>query len=358
MLESINLILSSACGADCLFCPSNRGNRIKQKFMSFELVKRIVDEISSKDFKEKYQMKRIEIGENGDAFLNKDIIKILRYIKFKLPEIKIEVFNNFQNFPKDKAEIILSEKLIDSFRCNIDGSNERNYFLVKRIDLKTVTKNLIDFLEVREKLKNESSLTIAVLTLNSYVKMIYKVFGFYPVKLEELKSKKIPDDFFIIKKQWERLLDFKKDKILRSSICAWAERDKACNYEINYEKYSCPFLDRIKNEAFIAPSGSWYACCLDSNTELILGNVMTDSIDKIYFSNTRANFIELLEKKEFCKIGGSCKTVNCCQVLSLHPSLKNTLKGLIGPYFSTKIKTLCNKNIYLQGFLEKITSIF
>ncbi|MCX5704037.1 MAG: radical SAM protein [Candidatus Omnitrophica bacterium] len=358
MLESINLSLSTACGADCLFCPSNRGNRIKQKFMLFELTKRIVDEISSEDFKTQHQIKRIVIGENGDSFLNKDIIEILRYIKFKLPEIKIEVFTNFQNFTKDKAEIMLSERLIDSVYCNVDGSNKRNYFLVKKIDLKTITKNLIDFLEMREKLKNESSLTIAVLTLNSYVKMIYKNFGFYPVKLKDLKTEKIPDDFFIIKRRWEKLLDFRKDKILRSSTCGWAEREKACNYKINYEKYSCPILERIKNEAFIAPDGTWYACCLDSNMELILGNIIADSIGKIYFSDVRANFIGSLEKKEFSKISGPCKTVNCCQALSLHSGLKNILKRLIGPYFSTKIKTLCDKNIYLQSFLEKSASIF
>jgi MoaA/NifB/PqqE/SkfB family radical SAM enzyme len=86
MLESVNLSLASACGANCIFCPANRGKRITAKLMPFPVLKKVVDELSSSSFKKKHNVLRIEIGENGDAFLNRDIIKILLYIKKKLPQ--------------------------------------------------------------------------------------------------------------------------------------------------------------------------------------------------------------------------------------------------------------------------------
>jgi len=308
--------------------------------MSFELVKKIVNEVSSEGFRQKHNIKTFILGENGDAFLNPDIIRILRYIKSKLPEVKIILFTDFQYFSKDKAQIILGGRLINYFYCNIDGSNERNYFLVKKPDFKVVTKNLIDFLEVRRELKNESKLNIIVLTLNHYIKTIRKNFGFYPVKLQGLKYTNIPDDFSIIKKQWKKLLDSEKDKIYKSVIIGWAERDNVNYQDIDYQKYSCPNLLRLKQEAFIAPDGTWYACCFDSNNELVLGNVMIESIDKIYSGQIRINLVERLEKKEFDKINGPCRTVNCCQAIGEQNPLKLLLKKLLGERFVSTITKL------------------
>ncbi len=336
MLKSINLSLSTACGCDCIYCPANRGKRIEQKFMSLEVVKKIIDEISSKDFQEKHRVKRIEVGENGDAFLNEDLIKILRYIKFKLPDVMIEISTNFQHFTKEKAQIILDEKLIDVFCCNVDGSDEENYYNTKRIDFQIVKKNILDFLETRQKSKNKPSLCICILTLNSYIRTIHKNFGFYPLKLKDYRLKNVPDDSSIIKKQWKKLLDSKIDRIITYFyLFAWAERDQIICGRINYKKYSCPNLQRIKEEAFIAPDGTWYACCYDSNFELVLGNVVEHNIDNIYSSKNRLAFIEKLEKKEFNEAGGPCRTVNCCQYIC-----GNTIRKIQHIYGSTTIKIL------------------
>ncbi|MGF3555233.1 MAG: radical SAM/SPASM domain-containing protein [Thermoplasmatota archaeon] len=315
MLKSINLSLSSVCGADCLYCPSNRGKKIKQKIMLFEWGKKIIDEISSDDFKKYHNVESIIIGENGDAFLNKDLIKILRYIKSRLPQIRVEIFTNFQNFTEEKAEIILGEKLMDKVYCNIDGYNNQNYYNVKKLDLDKTKYNLINFLKIREKLNVYVPLTFFVLTLNNYIHTIHNNFDFYPTKLKDHNLRNVPDDFSIIKKQLKEILDPKKDNIIKSWVMGWAEREKFADKNINYKKYSCPNLTRIEEEAFIAPDGTWYACCYDSNNELVLGNVITQSINEIFFSKKRMELIKLLKNKQFEKIGGPCKTVNCCQLM-------------------------------------------
>lgn len=350
MLKSINLSTSSICGGNCIFCPENRGKRIQQKFMTFELAKKIIDEISSDEFKKKHRVRNIGVAENGDAFLNKELINILRYIKLKLPQVKVIAATNFQNFTEDKAQIILSEQLIDSFLCNIDASSERNFFAAKGLKLQTVKKNLIDFIKIREKLQNKSSLSIMAVTLNTYINAVHNCLGFYPTKLKDYELRGVEDDFHLIKEQWKNILDPKKDRISKmKTVFLWAEREKASGQELDYKEYQCPNLQRVKEEAFITPDGTWYACCYDSNTELVLGNVAVDNIDTIFSSQQRKNLIEKLEKREFQKIGGPCKTVNCCQWVCIDGSVeKPTFFGNIFskyPYLYIVLKILKDKVI-------------
>ena len=62
MLRSINLSLSSLCGADCIFCPTDtRGTRMREKNMSFDIIEKIVNEISSDNFKQNHSIKKIKM---------------------------------------------------------------------------------------------------------------------------------------------------------------------------------------------------------------------------------------------------------------------------------------------------------
>lgn len=316
MLKSVNLSLSSLCGADCIFCPNGAKKSGAQKTMPFALAKKIIDEISSDEFAEKHHVSKIGIGENGDVFLNKECIEILRYIKLKLPRVSVECYTNFQHFTKDKAQTILCERLITDFHCNVDASSKENFFIAKGLDLQTVTKNILDFLELRKKLKNESPLHLHVLTLHSYINAVYHYLGVYPAKLKyhKVDPLRIKDDFQSVKKQWQKFLDPEKDKISKIiRLFLWAEREQADREKINYKEYTCPNLQCIKEQAYISPDGAWYACCYDSKCELVLGNIKDDTLDNIYSGPARQELLDLLERREFLKIGGPCRTVNCCQ---------------------------------------------
>jgi len=334
MLRAINLSLSSICGADCIFCPADRGRRIKQKIMPFEYVEEIINELSSKEFKKHHNITIISTGENGDAFLNKDLIRILRLIKSKLPQIKIILATNFQNLTKDKAEIILNEKLVDKLSCNIDSFDKEIYYQIKKLNFYNAMGNLMNFLEARKRSNYCLPLAVNVVPYNDYIKAIHYNFEIKPIKIKKYvkTTETFPDIEFILKK-----IINPTDEINRLGIRGWTERGQV--KKVNYKKYICKELNRIKNEAFIAPDGTWYACCWDSNNELVLGNVMEQSINKIFYSKRRKKFIQMLENKEFEKIGGPCKTVNCCQRLK-----KSDLETIwqIFLNFITKIKNILN----------------
>lgn len=334
MLKSINLSLSAVCEADCIFCPSGRGQTIKEKIMSLEIVRKIVDEASSDAFRQRHRIESIILGESGDSLLHSDLPGVARYIKSRMPETKITLYSNFKNLTASISRVILEGRLIDEFYCNIDGASARNYYIVKKIALEGVRKNLIDFLSIRKELNNESTLHIDVLTLNAYIKTIRQRLRSYPFKLRKRSYRYIPDDFLKIQDEWKKFIDANKDTISRPHIVGWAERTRIDLRTIDYKNYSCPNLARLSQEAFIASDGSWYACCYDADNELVLGNVMNDSIDAIYSGQARRDLLDLLENKEFSKIGGPCRTVNCCQSLVYEPPLKSFLRKIFGGGYS------------------------
>ena len=313
MLKQINLSLSSACTTNCIFCPLDRGQRLKEKIMSMETIKRIVDEITTESFKKQHNVKVMQLGENGDCFLNPKFIDICRYIKKKIPDIHLEIFTNFANFTPEISKVVIEEKLIDAVWCNIDGKNGQNYYNVKKLDLKKVMTNLVAFLNTRNihDINSTLRLNVTVLTLNNYIHKIKKVFGFYPTKLKDLSLVNVPDDYEEIKKIIIPLLKPGLDGIGRQRIFAWAEREKI--KELNFsQNYPCPMLKFIKYMAFIAPDGTWYACCLDSNCENTFGNIYKESLNSMYFGEKRKLLLERLENREYSKIGGPCETIIAC----------------------------------------------
>ena len=311
MLTEINLSLSSACSANCIFCPLDRGQRIKEKIMPFKTVKKIIDEMASESFQKQHSIERIHLGENGDCFLNPHIVKICRYIKKKLPNKKIRIFTNFANLTPAISKILISEKLVGWFWCNIDGKNGANYYHVKSLDLRNTMKNLISFLNIRETEKANIPLTVTVCTLHNYIHKIYEKFGFYPTKLKDKSLINIPDDYEDIRKIMYSLLKEGSDSFGRTRIFGWAEREKLIEKGFS-QNYTCPHLGYLKKAAYFAPDGSWYACCLDSNNEILFGNVYKESINEIYFGAKRKKFFERLEAKKYNEIGGPCKSIIGC----------------------------------------------
>ncbi|MHB8159227.1 MAG: radical SAM/SPASM domain-containing protein [Thermoleophilia bacterium] len=315
MIESVNFSLSGACSADCIFCPDHRASSMTPKNMPFDSAAQMIDELSSSSFQNRHHLKRIVVGENGDSFMNPRFIDILRLMKEKLPRVPVELTTNFQLATEEKLAPIVREKLIDSCVCNIDGATARTYNLVKGLDYEKVSQHVGNFLALRKEHQQEIPFVINILTYHDYVHTIKKYLKVYPLKMKDPSFKDIPDDFAENRKQLKEIINPETDWIVRTWIYGWAEREQMAGRPINYKKYGCPNIRRVERETFVAPDGSWYACCMDADYANSLGNVIETSFDEVYDSPRRAEFISLLRSRQFDKIDGPCQTVNCCQLL-------------------------------------------
>lgn len=324
MLKSINLSITSLCGAKCIYCPTDRGKCLQESVMPFSIFKKVIDEMASKEFLNEHRINRVIVGENGDALLNRELIEMLRYIRKELPNIKVILYTNFQNFSQDIARTIVKEGLIDILRCNIDGSTPKNYYSAKKIKYGTFLLNFKAFLRLRSEFKKQIALHISVLTLNNYINTIHNNLGFYPTNMVENSLLKVKNDYNDIVQKFSTLLDKKIDRIFESYLIGgWAERSKIDTNKIDYRKYACPNRIRIEHEAFIAPDGSWYICCLDSANRIKLGNIKEKSLNEIFSSEKRKKIMYMLKHKEFKNLGEPCNTVVCCQHMHRNKKISN-----------------------------------
>lgn len=318
-LTNINFSFTNLCSMDCIFCPSKRGNK-NVKFMRKEVLEKILKECSCAAFKKNHNIQVVSVSENGDMFLHENCLEYLSMIRKVFRGAKIRAYTNFRMFTPDKIDFVLRRNLIDFIGCNIDGHDKDNYFKVKRGDLDIITANLFYFLKKRRELWRNIPVHIPVLTYSSYLKGLYYGLRITPKKLPGMSKADIDtlqDDYLKICSKFMPWLDHPKDKIFRSDIVGWAEREQFAGTKCHNNGYTCPQLVRIEKEAFIAPDGSWYACCWDAHNEIVLGNAFEQTIDEIYFSDKRNKLIRSLKEREFSRIGGPCATVQCCQQIKI-----------------------------------------
>ncbi|MBF0184404.1 MAG: radical SAM/SPASM domain-containing protein [Magnetococcales bacterium] len=311
-LTSINFSLSAACGASCIYCPSERGKAMATKNMPFAVARKIIDEVNSPEFVEKYQVVKYVVGENGDSFINKEALDILRYIKHRNPKAHIFCVTNFQQLTPEKSATILAEGLISSLCLNIDGSDPERYQAVKGLAYQEVLEeHFRTFLRIRESVQSPVPIHLSILSMHNYLQAVQNRFHRLPTQLRDAQATQWADDTEEVRARWAPLLR-PGDVISRMRPMFWAERALVDKTTLDYSTYRCPLLKRIRSEAFIAPDGTWYACCFDDNYRLALGNVYQQSVDAVACSPAREELIGQLEAQAFARIGPPCDTVNCC----------------------------------------------
>jgi radical SAM protein with 4Fe4S-binding SPASM domain len=306
MLQEINFSLIGECNAKCAFCPRKEHNS-QIKTMPIELVEKIVDELCSDEFKERYQVLHSHVGENGESTLHPQFIDILRLLK--KTGHAVDLYTNFSGLTDNKLEAIFEEELVTGINVNIDGLTPESYNLMKKLDYDKTERRILSFLEKRK--ERNVSLTIHILTAENYTKAVRKYFGTWPHA--------IPRDWEFIPNEAERILEKWKpqlsatDGIGISSCLMWAERNHVPK---KHGDYSCFNLGRVKNSAFVAPNGDWYLCCFDVGNEVVFGNLNESSLVDIYENDKRAQIINWLETKQFDQIGLPCRRVDVCQVVN------------------------------------------
>jgi MoaA/NifB/PqqE/SkfB family radical SAM enzyme len=305
-IEGLNLSTSTKCPASCIFCPPERGTK-DSNHMKPALVKKLMDEVSSKDFP--WKVKSIQVGENGEAFLSPSLILNLRIIRNYMPKVKVNLTTNLIYAKPSQIKTILKEGLLDSLQLNIDGHDAETYTAQKGLPYDKMIYKLKMLIDLIDFYGSELSVGINVLTLTKYCDKVKNQFGQMPLKAPEY----IPESSF---KQVEESLRNKrwissKISITETPVFFWAERGMDIDFDSSKEQ--CPQLPRVETEAFVSPSGWWYPCCLDSNAGQVYGNLYENTLVELHNSEARKTFIDRLKQKQFNDIGYPCSRVLFCK---------------------------------------------
>ena len=135
--QSILLEASSFCQLRCPSCPTATGaidGAIGRGFLRFENFRKLVDSNPS--------IRRIELSNYGEIFLNPELLEILEYADQAGIAITIDNGSNLNDVPDAVLEGLVKYK-VRLLRCSIDGASAETYRKYRvRGDFDTVIANI------------------------------------------------------------------------------------------------------------------------------------------------------------------------------------------------------------------------
>ncbi len=143
----VNIETTSVCNLQCPVCPTGDGSLKRDiPIMSFEVVKKIIDDIKS-------FTGRVYLHNYGEPFMNKDLIKMIRYTKDAGMYVKLSTNGEFF-YSKEFARKVVQSG-IDYMFVSVDGKDQETHEKY-RIGSKfhKVTRGLKFITEAKNELKS------------------------------------------------------------------------------------------------------------------------------------------------------------------------------------------------------------
>lgn len=173
---------SGACNFKCNFCPCNSSDykekwQERHKIMPFDLLKKCVDDL--KQFDEKIRV--IALQSLGEPMLNKELCRMIRYIKDSQICNEIRMFTNGSMLsPRTNEELVKSG--LDYIRISVESLFEEDYRHIcgYKMDLAKLAENVSD-LFTRSR---NSDMKIAVKMINLTLRDHETISKFYDIYSE------------------------------------------------------------------------------------------------------------------------------------------------------------------------------
>lgn len=154
------------CNFNCNFCPCYRSDYRKEErhaMMDYELFQKIVDDMA--EFEE--QVKVVYLYGFGEPLLNKDLIRMARYLKERKVCREIRIYTNGALLSPEKNQELVDSG-IDLIRISLEGLSSEDYKKVceARIDFDELIRNIADLYE-RSRGKCEISVKVANVSIRT-----------------------------------------------------------------------------------------------------------------------------------------------------------------------------------------------
>lgn len=294
---TISLSLSSVCNARCVWCPiGKRLNRAsKNKFMTMGIVDKVLSDCHGKE------IYSILIADMGEPLLNPDFKEIVIKIRKAHPEAKMLLSSNFFLMDEDMARFV-----IDNFQTvglNIDGITDEGYYAVKHLPLKVVKGNFLNFLKLREESHKRIADRGIVADFQPIVNVAITSEPRYYMEIGEPEKATVPDETRRVSAFLRNVLEM-NDGVNETVTATWAERRK-WNRARDEQNICSNFLVHL-TKCCIDTNGNVIPCCLDYDSECVLGNIMEKTIEEIWNGEVRRRFTGNLSHLRYESIGLPC----------------------------------------------------
>jgi len=234
---------STVCNASCITCPHK--SIIRKEALSYETIKKIIDECS------KYGIDEIYPINYNEFFLYPDAMKVLRYMKKKLPTTKVVLFTNASTLNEETSNMIIKEKLVHQLNFSMDAFKKETYERVRGLNYEKVMKNVLYFMK-ENAIQKDPIITEVTFTITDENENEIKEF----------------------KKFWKQHTD---------NIYFSVDDGRKSNNPYIIRKTNLP-CSSLFNTPVILSNGDVVSCCMDPHGKLVYGNIYKSSIYEIWNS--------------------------------------------------------------------------
>ncbi len=303
---------SNACNFKCTFCPTGNKELLKNVNRPLGIMKMNVFEKTVEDLNEminKYHQKPefIALFKDGEPLLNKNLIPMISLLdKFRLSS-KIHLTTNGSLMNKNLAEELVKSGLKE-IRFSIYHVNSMGYFELtrKKIDFTNLVNKLTEFWEVNRYYSFPIHTKINTIDVNY------------------TKSEK---------EEFRRIFEKISHSIKFEPLHGWSSTET-----LNQGGTTTPqFLKTKKicaqpfSRMTVLFNGDVTPCCVDWSHKLIQGNVMNESLDKIW--NQNCNKLRLNHINNKVEKNSPCYNCEYLEQMTENDSLEGKEEELLGIYY-------------------------
>ncbi len=290
----VRIDVCTKCQLNCTECYMRLDNGAAHGigYMSFEQFKKIVDENA--------YIRKIEISNSGEVFLNPDLYKILEYSYNK--NIKIEIMNgtNFNSVSEKVIEALVKFG-VEKIKFSIDGASEEIYPIYRRNgDFNRVIDNIKLLNKYKEKYNSKTP----------YLYWQFILFNFNECDIE--KAREMSKELNMIMnftKDWSRSY-FPKDpeKIKELTEVDYYDEDRTNGY-----CHVCCL--QMITEPQINWDGRVFGCCVNAKKSWdtnVFDNSLVECLNNDYYRNAILRFLgdqDALENGDPCSLCWFYKTI-------------------------------------------------
>lgn len=247
--QVVNLEVTNTCNLRCVNCP-NKDMQRKRGFMEMETYEKVIDECV------KLGISNIYLSGVGEPTLHRLLVEQVAYAKTRGVKVLTLYTNATLLTPQLSEELIRAG--LDRLNVSIDAATSKTYSKIRLPgNLEVVEENLRSLIDLKAKIRSQTPQVV--------VKFMRESGNAAKVGLFKRKWKGLANEVFIsFPHNWGGAITIKKPE-WRGSV----KRDP------------CSMIFRLMSVCW---DGKVSLCCLDSEAEVLLGDVRETSIKEIWHS--------------------------------------------------------------------------
>lgn len=266
--EHITIETTNICNANCIFCPREKYN-LKPENMTIELWKKIIDELATHN----YTHLKIDTQGFGEPFLDKYLMKRILYARERIPSVSFFTSSNCTLMNPSIHPFICEN--IDTLRTSFYATTKETYDKTQRGSGNMFEQALYNILELMRYKKEH---------------------GFKkPYIIMQMEIVKDYNDHEI--EEWRKFWEPRADEIMIWKLHNFGGLRPQYRKINHFKQISCGRPEH--GPPYVHSDGIVSMCCWDINERLVIGDLMTQTLEEIFHDAPYKMILEKHKKKDF-----------------------------------------------------------